>query len=153
MFKIVIALLLGFSSGILIAQNTSKPYTSKIVTFADNVNAPLTPTELAQITEAFGDYTAQYVLDNPRILRNIKNILRNRVVVKEVTNPKERKDCDNLSTVPLFDSFVSDIRRDDYFNPNTFNPLKYNFDFYSMSSYMYKVDNTNYYIMIKSQFL
>lgn len=153
MSKIVIVLLIGFSSAFLAAQNNSTAYTSKIVTFADNVNAPLTVTELAQIKEAFGDYASQYVLDNPRRLRSIKNILRNRVVVKKVTNPNERKDCDNLSTVPLFDSFVSDIKRDDHFNPTTFNPLKYNFDFYSTSSYMYKVDNTNYYIMIKSQFL
>ncbi|VAW36026.1 hypothetical protein MNBD_GAMMA01-1060, partial [hydrothermal vent metagenome] len=39
------------------------------------------------------------------------------------------------------------------FNKNTFNPLKYTFDFYSRGGYMYKVDNTNYFIIIKSQYL
>ena len=57
-----------------------------------------------------------------------------------------------LSQVKLFDAFNKNIHRDKVFNPNNFNPLKYKLSFYSRNGATYKVDNTNYYIIIKSQY-
>lgn len=120
--------------------------------YDDNVSLPLTANERAQIIEAYGDYADKYVFNNPHRLKSIKHILRNRVVIKLVTDEKNKKAAPKLSEVSVFNGFVSDLKRDKTFNPNNFNPLKYNFEFYSRAAAMYQVDNTNYYIIIKSQF-
>jgi len=56
-----------------------------------------------------------------------------------------------LSEVTLFDAFVSTLTRDSVFNPQKFNPLKYSFPFYARGEYMYRVDGTDYFILVKSQ--
>lgn len=119
--------------------------------FNENVNAPLSMAERQQLEEVYGDKLQTYILSKPQRLKAVKNILRNRVEIKEFTNPRDYKDCTLLSEVSLFDYYVQDLKRDLVFNKNSFNPLKYNFEFYSRGAHMYRVDNTNYFIIIKSQ--
>lgn len=120
--------------------------------FNDNVNLPLTANERAQIVEAYGEFADKYVFNNPNRLKNIKQILRNRVEIKLITDKNNIKACPKLSEVTVFNSFIPELKRDKSFNPKTFNPLKYNFEFHSRAGAMYHVDNTNYYISIKSQY-
>lgn len=136
---------------ILIAQ-TKKYQQKTVVDFNDNLKAPLTVEERKKIEEVYGEHIYKEILNRPNRLRSIKNILRNRVVIMEIKNPFDQKPCDLLSSVPVFDFFVPELRRDAFFNKDNFNPLKYAFSFYSRKSYMYRVDNTNYFILIKSQF-
>ncbi len=124
-----------------------------VVTYDSNVDAPLTTKELKFINEVYGDKTQEDILNHPQRVKDIKNILRNRVTYRRVDNPAKFKECKSLSEVPLFDDYVVDLDRDIVFNPETFNPLKYEFNFYSRSGEHYKVDNTNYYIFISSQHL
>jgi len=56
-----------------------------------------------------------------------------------------------LSEIPLFDAFVSKIERDVVFNPVTFNPLKYDFEFHKPAIQRFLVDGSNFYIIIKPQ--
>jgi hypothetical protein len=123
----------------------------KTVTYKDNVNAPLTSAELALINEVYGNTANANVLDKPQRLKDTKNILRNRVEIKNIPNPSDQKPCTLLSEVPLLDYYVSDLQRDTDFSPQNFNPLKYLFNYYSYGTHMYRVDNTNYFIIIKSQ--
>lgn len=133
------------------SQSGSIYKNQKTVTYKSNVKNPLTSDELAMITEVYGETTADNVLGNPIRLKNIKNILRNRVEILELPADKNKKSCPLLSTVPLMDYYVDGLERDVVFNPETFNPLKYLFNFNSNGSELYKVDNSNYYIYIKSQ--
>ncbi|EDP72015.1 hypothetical protein FBALC1_12977 [Flavobacteriales bacterium ALC-1] len=112
--------------------------------YDDNVKLPLTAKERAQIIEVYGESADKLVFNNPHRLKSIKHILRNRVVIKLITNENEKKPCPKLSEVSHFD--------DSKFNPNDFNPLKYGFNFYSRGAAIYQVDHTNYYIIIKSQY-
>lgn len=123
----------------------------KFVSYNDNVNNPLTSVEMAMIEEVYGATAQDNVYNKPQRLKDIKNILRNRVEIKVLSNPQDQKECTLLSEVPLLDYYVSDLQRDTNFNPQTFNPLKYLFNFYSFGSHMYRVDNTDYFILIKSQ--
>jgi len=102
-----------------------------------------------QLQEEYGDMLYNNVLNNPQRLKDIKNLLRNRVSVVELPNFK--KEVTLLSQVPLFNNYNKKLRRK-RFKKDTFNPLKYNFDFYSKGTKMYRVDRTNYYIVIKSQY-
>jgi len=89
------------------------------------------------------------VLDNPQRLKSIKNILRNRVQILNIIDYP--KDYELLSQVPLFDKYNSSLKRET-FNKSEFNPLRYNFDFYAKQTQVFRVDNTDYYIVIKPQY-
>jgi hypothetical protein len=56
-----------------------------------------------------------------------------------------------LSTVGLFNNYNKELKRDQSFDINTFNPLKYNLEFFKVGSAIYRIDNTQYYIVIKAQ--
>ncbi len=130
------------------AKTYQQPLT--IVTYNDNVNAPFIAAEWAKMQEVYGESLQKEILDRPQRVKDIKNILRNRVEIRQFNNV-EVKSCPLLSAVPLFDNYVSNLTRDINFRPKDFNPLKYEFNFYGTGASMYKVDNTNYYIIIKSQ--
>lgn len=123
----------------------------KIVSYDNNVNSPLTSSERAMITEVYGNKANANVYTIPQRLKDIKNILRNRVEIKVISNPNDQKECTLLSEVPLLNYYVDDLQRDSNFDPQSFNPLKYLFNFYSYGTHMYRVDNTDYFILIKSQ--
>ena len=144
----VVVILLPVS---IFGQQSKQKIPLPLAKYGDNVKLPLTLKERNQILEVYGDFADKYVFSNPNMLKNIKQLLRNRIVIKQVFNENERKVCEKLSEVSLFNPYVKDLKRDDTFNPSTFNPLKYNFEFHALSASMFQVDNTNYYIIIKSQ--
>ena len=134
------------------SQNTNRRYLPlKIVQYDDNVNAPFSANELFQLKEVYGASFDKEILSRPNRVLSMKNLLRNRIVIENRPNPKDQKKCTLLSQVPLFDVFVSTLKRDSVFNPQYFNPLKYAFSFYSQGEHMYQVDGTDYFILIKSQ--
>lgn len=122
-----------------------------IVVYNPNVEAPLTSKELKFINEVYGTKTQEDVLSHPQRIKDIKNILRNRVTYQRIDDSRGFKDSQLLSEVPLFDDYVMTLERDKVFNPATFNPLKYQFNFYARGGEQYKVDNSNYYIFIEAQ--
>ncbi|MBU2927153.1 hypothetical protein [Winogradskyella psychrotolerans] len=118
--------------------------------FNDNVKLPLTAVERAQIIEVYGESAEELVFSKPNRLKSIKHILRNRVEVKLITDENLKKPCPKLSE--MAESVGLDYSQEGDFNPKDFNPLKYGLNFYSRTAAMYHVDNTNYYIIIKSQY-
>jgi hypothetical protein len=73
----------------------------------------------------------------------------NRIVIYKIP-VNEFPECPLLSTVGKKNKCNSDISYDlQQFNPQTFNPLKYHFQYYSAKSVFYRVDNQNYIIEIK----
>lgn len=133
------------------SQSSNPNRKQKTVNYNNNINNPLSASELALINEVYGSTANKNVLSKPQRLKDIKNILRNRVEIKNVPNPSDQKACTLLSEVPLMDYYVNNLQRDTNFNPQNFNPLKYLFNFYGNGTHMYRVDNTNYFIIIKSQ--
>ncbi|MHA7843246.1 MAG: hypothetical protein ACX93I_08005 [Winogradskyella sp.] len=133
-------------------QEKSNKIPLKVIEFKDNVDLPLSAKERLQIDEVYGEYAEKYIYSNAFRLKSIKDLLRNRIVIEYISKESDKKDCQKLSEIPLLNSFVSDLERDKTFDPKKFNPLKYNFVFHSKGDKMYQVDNTNYFITIKSQY-
>jgi hypothetical protein len=129
-------------------ENKQKPLS--IVVYNENVNDPLTEVEMTQIQAVYGDKTIEYVLSHAQRVKDIKNILRNRVEIFDAGD-KDLSGLPKLSQVELLNDYVPSLKKDYYFNAENFNPLKYKFNFYSRYSEIYWVDNTTYYIEIKSQ--
>ena len=134
------------------AQNPSyKNQGPQPISFKSNTKALLNNAELAKLKEVYGADLKTEILDRPARVLTIKETLRNRVIVREITDPNKQKPCPKLSEIPLFDAFVSTLKRDVVFNPKSFNPLKYDFKYHKPGFQLIRVDNTNYFIIIKPQ--
>lgn len=122
------------------------------IIYSNNVYADFTKKELVMLQQVYGSSLKTEILDRPTRVLAVKEIFRNRVVVEQVLDPKKQKPCPLLSEVPLFNVFVTDIQVDAIFKPSSFNPLKYDFSFHAPGIQRFRVDNTNYFITIKSQY-
>ena len=139
-----------------ITQDTIRNYESDSnnsswkVEYSENCYIPFSDVELTMLEEVYADNLNKYVLDKPNISLDIKDIIRNRVKIYK----EDIKDLSNytlLSSVGLFNIF-NNKKHPPIFNKNNFNPLIYNFEFGSRSKKIYRVDNTNYLIIINSKF-
>ena len=148
-YTIALSVFLSFSC---FGQNFKvKKATPQVIAFNSNTKAPFTSYELNKLQEVYGDALTSEILSRPSRVLTTKEILRNRVVIKKVSKPSAQKPCPLLSEVPLFDAFVSNLTRDKLFDPKTFNPLKYNFPFSRRGNQLFRVDRTDYFILIKPQ--
>ena len=89
--------------GALIAQNDFKKHNEWITHYPSNVEAPFSNDELKKVEEAYGLEFKKEILTNRILLKDIKDILRNRV---EVFNAEKKNisSITNLSTLPLHNS-------------------------------------------------
>ena len=134
------------------SQNANRRYLPlQLVKYGNNLNTPFSSNEMLQLTEVYGASLDKEILSRPNRVLSMKNLLRNRIVIENRPDSKDQKQCPLLSEVPLFDAFVPTLQRDLGFNPQKFNPLKYSFSFYSRGEHMYRVDGTDYFILVKSQ--
>ena len=78
------------------------------------------------------------------MITDIKDILRNRVSI-ELENIKD------ISHLPLLSSLNFKVKTK--FDLRNFNPLLYDFDFQSKTQKMFRVDDTNYVIIVKPKSL
>ncbi|MBT8258095.1 MAG: hypothetical protein KJO49_06455 [Bacteroidia bacterium] len=111
-------------------------------------SGPLTAKELSNLQEVFGNHLHDRILSRQNMLAEIKDVLRNRIQIVKLDNPQDQKSCSLLSDVALYSAFNPDIKRDKRFDPSSFNPLKYAFNYRINGASMYRVDQTNYYIII-----
>lgn len=133
-------------SGMLAAQQT-------YVHFPDNVDAPLNRQEKRNFEQVYGR-NATYVMQRPSLLKNLKDLVRNRVEVIELAPEKANgaayyRNATDLSTVKLYDVFNANLQHDVQYSPKTFNILKYEINFYPEQRTYYKLGN--YYITILPQ--
>ncbi|NIK93193.1 hypothetical protein GZ212_13605 [Mangrovimonas sp. CR14] len=136
----------GYSQG-----KRTNPKLTQTINFKTNVEDPLTDKEFKMLKEVYGDRLDELVLNKPQRLKDLKNILRNRVQFIEYPQGND-KPYPLLSEVPLFNNYVQGLTRDAHPKKETFNPLKYNFSFYERYNLTFRIDNTNWFIIILSQF-
>ena len=120
------------------------------VDYPENIGLPFTNLEIQKLKHVYGNKLKKYVLDKPSRVNDIKHIFRNRVIIQY----EKVKDISNyplLSTISVFDAF-NDLIVPPLFDKDTFNPLIFNFNFNSKRRLIYRVDNTNFLIIIKSKF-
>ncbi|HEX8562839.1 MAG TPA: hypothetical protein VF676_07665 [Flavobacterium sp.] len=111
---------------------------------------PATASVDQRIVEVFGDQLQQLVLNDALRLRDLNAILFERYEITEVPYSNDEK-YTKLSEVPLFNFYNPGLVRDTAFDRDTFNILKYDMRFFAKSDIIYRVDNTNYIIVIHPQ--
>ena len=105
-----------------------------------------------KIIEVFADKAQELVVSNPDRLAIYNDFLENRVKVIESQKSGDDKFI-KLSSVSLMNKYNATLTRDLVFDPNNFNPLKYALDILPKTTMIYRVDNTNYLIVIQPQTL
>lgn len=104
----------------------------------------------AKIQEVLSDKTEEVLANDPARLAFYNDIIEKRTKVMEVPI-HEKEVYVKLSTIPLLNKYNPNLSRDVVFDPLNFNPLKYSFSFSSTKTEIYRVDNTDYLIIIKPQ--
>ena len=133
--------------GALIAQNDFKKHNEWVTHYPSNVDLPFSKSELKKLEEAYGQNLNDQILDRPIRIKDIKDILRNRINIYQ-ENIKDVSTIPLLSNVPIFNIYNHKLNRP-VFNRNNFNPLLYNFNFFLKTKQIYRVDNTNFLVVIK----
>jgi len=147
-FLILFLTALSFSG---FAQSKVNSRVVKVVSYNDNVKQPLTSQEMDFLVEAYSDKLEKYILSRPSRLKDVKDIFRNRVKIELASRNEKSAYMPLLSTVPLFTTYNSDLQQDVTFNKMKFNPFKYQFHFHAFGTSMYRIDNTDYVVIIKPQ--
>ena len=125
--------------------------TFSLIVFANisNVNAQQVN---AKIQEVYGDRTQELVINDQERFSFLSDLVENRIKVIESPITENDK-YPKLSTVALINKYNSSLARDASYDPNTFNPLKYDLKFSSKKVEIYRIDNTDYLIVIQPQIL
>lgn len=129
----------------LTAFSQEKKTNSWITEYPNNIALPLTNLEIEKIEAAFQDELyLNRIYSSKSLITDIKDILRNRVSI-ELENIKD------ISHLPLLSSLNFKVKSK--FDLRNFNPLLYDFDFQSKTQKMFRVDDTNYVIIVKPKSL
>jgi hypothetical protein len=143
--KINLVLFLLLITGSLFAQKSIG-----IIEFPSEVSAPLTNAERLQLLEVFGDGFNKLVLENPTQLQNLKFLLRSRIKIIS-TDKDDLSEVPKLSDLELFDTYNKNLQRPKTFDPSNFNPLIYQFQWYSPTQQIYHINNTDLLLQIIPQ--
>lgn len=123
--------------------------TFAFIAFA-NINDANAQQVNAKIQEVYGDKTQEIAQNDPERIKVLNDLLDNRIKIVESPIVGDDK-YPKLSTVSLANKYNPNLQRDVVFDPNNFNPLKYNMDFFTSKVQIYRVDNTDYIIIINTQ--
>lgn len=103
-----------------------------------------------QIEEVYGSKTSSFFQTNPDLWPFFEKLLNERIAyIQEPISFNEK--YTKLSEVPLNNKYNPGLTRDGAFNIESFNPLKYQMNFYAKTTMVYRIDNTDYLIVINPQ--
>ena len=116
---------------------------SWIFKFEKNIEKPFTQFEMDKIIDAYGAKKLQTIISEKALENFYKNILRNRVkIYTKKYYPEEN--------FPKISSIGPSLNENDI-NTEKFNPLLYDFPFYSKKPHYYRVSQTDFLVVINPQ--
>ncbi|WP_375238595.1 hypothetical protein [Aurantibacter sp.] len=148
-FTILATVLLSLS---LVGAQNLKNKEQKFVQYPENIDLDFTKKERVFLSEAFSQEYISVIDKDVNASRRFKHLLRNRVCFIYVPYEEKLKSYPKLSSIGFFTDFNKNPKKDLIFDRETFNVLKYNFTFFSKESYKVRIDNTNYVLVVESQF-
>ena len=101
-----------------------------------------------RIREVYGDQLETITANDPERLTYLTELLEKRVSYLDVPREPGEK-YEKLSAFPVADKYNPTLRRDEVFDPEHFNVLKYDLDFFPRSVKVYRVDGTDWVIVVR----
>lgn len=118
------------------------------LSYGQTVTQQLSPEQIEdRLTYVYG---ADFLNQNQELIRAYGTVINDRI--EYVTTPATAGEkYPLLSTVPLMTKLNPTIQGANFanFNVNEFNPLAYNIEYFSDKPLVYRIDNTNYIMVIK----
>lgn len=104
------------------------------------------------ISEVYTNQGASQITPDTRRYAFMQTFINERITYVQY-DPKKLEVLNyvKLSQIPLYDTYNKSLQRDMSFNPASFNPFKYQFEFYGPQKQYIHVDNSNYVIVITPQ--
>ena len=131
-------------------KNILYPFITALFIVFVNINTTSAQQINSKIHEVYGDKTEQIAQNEPDRIKALNDLLENRI--KIVKSPIVGEDkYTKLSSVALLNKYNPNLKRDEQFDPENFNALKYNMNFFTSQTQVYRVDNTEYLIVIEKQ--
>jgi hypothetical protein len=120
----------------------------------EKVYTDITEREKDMINEVYGDRAKDLVWNakNNNLKNGLIRLIRERIEIIDSSKFKKQKQTQSLFDKGLASKFNKNLKLDNKIDLKNFNPLKYNLDFFSNGTYLYKIDGTNSYIQITSQY-
>ena len=84
------------------------------------------------VKQAYGNAAASF--SNEQIAWLINQLERSKVQKKKLTTGET---IPLLSNISLMSKFIPALQKDDFSNPQSINPLKYNIDFFNVKKFMF----------------
>jgi hypothetical protein len=150
--KLTMLTVVLLSINLVTAQDLRKNNQQQFVQYPENIDLDFTKKELTFLSEAFSQEYVSIINNDINASRRFKHLLRNRVRFIYVPYEEKLKSYPKLSSIGFFTDFNKNPKKDLIFNKETFNVLKYNFNFFSKEKYKVRIDNTNYVLAVESQF-
>ncbi|MFK7749562.1 MAG: hypothetical protein AB8B65_14295 [Kordia sp.] len=101
------------------------------------------------IKEVYGDQAQKLIFSNKQRYQTLRKLIVERM--KIVKQPKIRgKESPNITAEGMLTTYNKNLKHDG-FNKATFNPLKYNIQFFDIATRAYRIDNTEYLLIIQPQ--
>jgi hypothetical protein len=118
------------------------------VSQSQNLISPITLHEIElKIEEVYG---RSFIENNTTLVQFFNKLLKERITYITQERTSDEKYI-KLSSLSILNKNNSNLRRDSQFIANEFNPLKYNMNFYSKTTEVYRFDNSDILIVIAPQ--
>ncbi|WP_420574521.1 hypothetical protein [Kordia sp.] len=102
------------------------------------------------INEVYGDQAQKMIFSNQKRYDALKKLIVERMQI--IRQPKIRdKVYPKITERGMLDMYNKNLKHDSFFNKSTFNPLKYNIEFFDIKARAYRIDNTEYLLIIQPQ--
>lgn len=104
-----------------------------------------------RIQEVYGLKAQEFAGQNPDWLKSMTDFIQNRVKILQIAADPVNDKYPKLSGLKLINKYNPDLQRDAVFDPASFNALKYDFVFSAKTKQVYRVDGTDYVIVVEPQ--
>jgi len=131
-------------------SQTTKKKPVPVINYLENVKAPFTLNEINMLKGFYKDKYEDYVLNDVNMARALKHLIRNRIRIEKIPNSEGIKKYRNLPSIRINTDDPS-LDRNGTFNMTLFNPFNYKFQFFSKTTQLFKIEKTNYFLIIKPQ--
>jgi len=131
-------------------KNISYSFLTVLFVLFANISDSFSQQINPKITEVYGDKTQELVLNDSDRLLFLTDLLDNRITILESPRSSEEK-YHKLSESAIVNKYNQTLIRDTTFNIENFNPLKYDLIFSSKKTEVYRIDNTDFIIVIQPQ--
>lgn len=112
---------------------------------AQNPSAAVNP----KIAAIYGTHLNAIIAQDPQRLEVLNQLLNERIVIMDQDSVSAKQKFPALLSQPLFNKYVPDLTADAVYNPNTFNPLKYDLPFFTYGDAGYWINGTNKVLLIR----